>query len=175
VDRESLIAKASFGRASRRHTVKGGTMHKRVVWMAAAALVVLVGCAEEHRRGPGGGSTDSRLSCHGASCTIVVNLDCSVTPCRAQADPKSLEVELPHGAKVIHWMLRGQPGYAFADEQVQFAGGAPFRCPPPGAGRTEVTCVDNHQGPGMYGYTLAVVKTGDSSSRIPVDPWIINR
>ena len=150
-------------------------MHTRAVWTAAAAVFVLVGCAAEHRRGPGGGSTESSAPCHGASCTIVVNLDCSVAPCRAVADPKSLEVELPGGAKVIHWRLRGQSGYAFADEKVQFAGGAPFQCTPPGAGKTEVTCVDNHHAPGTYGYTLAVVKTGDPASRIPVDPWIINR
>ncbi len=149
-------------------------MHRRAVWTAAAAVFVLVGCAAEHRRGPGGGS-ESSTPCRGASCTIIVNLDCSPMPCRAIADPKRLEVEPPGGAKVIHWKLQGQPGYAFANEPVQFAPGAPLQCTRPGEGKTEVTCVDNHHAPGTYGYTLAVVKTGDPTSRIPVDPWIINR
>lgn len=149
-------------------------MDKRALCAAFAASVILIGCAGHRRPGlPGSGKDES--PCTGASCQIVVKVDCMVAPCIATAIPKTLDVLLPHGAKVIHWNLDAPQGYAFADEKVQFASGAPFRCPPPGPGKTEVTCTDNHQSSGTYGYTLAVVRTGDPTSRIPVDPWIINK
>ena len=149
-------------------------MDKRGLFVTLAASAVLVGCAGHRGPGlPGSGSGES--SCDGANCQITVTVDCSTAPCMAKAVPKTLDVLPPHGAKVIHWKLDAPQEYVFVDEKVEFAPGAPFRCPPPGEGKREVTCVDNHQEPGTYGYTLAVMKAGDPASRIPVDPWIINR
>ena len=137
------------------------------------ACVVLFGCASPG--GPGGGMQRTHADCTGASCQITVKVDCTATPCVATAIPKELDVLTPNGTKVIHWKLDAPDGYAFADEKVQFASGAPFNCTAPGAGKKEVTCVDTHGGPGEYGYTLAVVKVADPGSRVPVDPWIVNR
>jgi hypothetical protein len=148
-------------------------MKIRAAHVATSACVILLGCASEG--GPGGGMQRTQGDCTGASCEITVSVGCSGTLCEAKAVPKELDVLLPHGAKVIHWKLDAPDGYAFANESVQFASGAPFDCTPPGAGKRQVTCVDRHDGPGQYGYTMAVVKTGDPASRIPVDPWIVNR
>ena len=140
---------------------------------ATAACVILLGCASPGA--PGGGMQRTQRDCMGASCEITVAVSCTGSSCLATAQPKELDVLLPHGMKVIHWKLDAPPGYAFADERVQFGSGAPFNCTSPGAGKREVTCVDRHEGPGEYGYTMAVVKTDDPASRIPVDPWIVNR
>lgn len=140
---------------------------------AVVAAVILLGCASPGA--PGAGMQRTQANCSGASCEIVVSVVCTGSFCAATAQPKELDVLTPHGTKVIHWRLDAPPGFAFADERVQFASGAPFNCTPPGAGKTQVTCVDRHAGPGEYGYTMAVVKTNDPTSRIPVDPWIVNR
>ena len=143
---------------------------------AIAASVVLLGCGTPGTPwAPGGGMQRTQGDCTGASCQVTVTLTCSGSSCTATANPKELDVLTPHGNKVIHWKLDAPQEYSFADEAVQFAGGAPFNCTRPGAGKREVTCVDRHDAPGEYGYTMAVVKTGDPTSRIPVDPWIVNR
>ena len=143
---------------------------------AIAASVVLLGC--ETTGAPGGGPGSgmrTQGNCTGASCQVTVTVACTGSSCTATANPKELDVETPHGNKVIQWKLDGPPEYSFADEAIQFASGAPFNCTRPGTGKREATCVDRHEAPGEYGYTMAVVKTGDPTSRIPVDPWIVNR
>ena len=149
-------------------------MNIRLACVAVAASVLLLGCMTSGAPGEPGGGTKGP-DCTGASCMIDVVVDCHSSPCSAMAMPKRLYVATPNGVKVILWKLHAPDGYAFAEEGVQFASGAPFTCPHPGGGQREITCNDKHEQPGEYGYTLAVVKTGDPTSRIPVDPWIVNR
>lgn len=152
-------------------------MNIRLAGVAVAASVLLLGCMTSGApRGPHGGMPKDS-DCNGASCTIhiVVNCDNGPDECDVTAVPKTLYVGMPRGNKTIHWMLDAPNGYAFADDGAQFGSGAPVRCSHIGSGQKQFTCPDNHQQAGKYGYTLAVVNTGDPTSRIPVDPWIVNR
>ena len=150
-------------------------MDKRALCSAVAASFILLGCAVHDGRGtPGGGMDGTHASCTGASCQIVVTVACTDS-CTASANPKTLDVELPHGTKVILWKLDAPQGYAFADEKVQFESGAPFDCVRPGSGKREITCNDRHLATGMYSYKLDVVRTADPTRLISVDPWIVNR
>lgn len=151
-------------------------MDKRALCSAVAACFILLGCAGHDGRGtPGGGMDGTHASCMGASCQIVVTVACNAGSCTASSDPKTLDVELPHGTKVILWKLDAPQDYAFADEKVQFESGAPFDCVRPGAGRREITCTDHHQAAGKHTYKLDVVRTADPTRPIAVDPWIVNR
>lgn len=152
-------------------------MNIRLACVAVAASVLLLGCMTSGAPGEPGGGKQMAPDCTGVSCTIdiVVNCDNGPDQCNVTAVQKTLYVGTPHGMKTIHWRLDAPDGYAFADDGAQFGSGAPIKCSHLGSGQKQFTCPDNHQQAGQYGYTLAVVKTGDPTSRIPVDPWIVNR
>ena len=143
-------------------------MRRTAGWSVVAACLVVLGCATPR------GSSRAAISseCHGASCEIDVSVECVSGACAATADKKILVVN-DRGAVVIQWNLRAGPDFRFADTGVRFSSGTPLQCNRPQPAK--ITCVDTNQGPGTYEYKLDVVRTGNPSTTIPVDPYFVNR
>jgi hypothetical protein len=112
-------------------------------------------------------------ACTGAVCQIDVRVDCDTSPCLAVVDPKVLLVFRAIDPKAIHWNLKGEPGYRFANEKVNLDP-SEFTCNPPGADRKLLVCWDDfkHANPEVYEYQLKVVKESDGST-LTIDPWIV--
>jgi len=153
-------------------------MNHNVWWPPIAACLVLVGCAAGEF-GPHGGAEVAKharfndQTCNVAVCQIDVRVDCDPMPCVGVVDPKVLVIFRGADPKVIHWKLKGAPGYVFADEKVNLDP-AEFKCVAPGENQVLVVCKDefNKPNPDVYPYQLKVIKKSDGSL-LTIDPWIV--